>query len=120
MAYEKRDSKTLQARIEKFIQQGKDKHGKNAYDYSIARRDYINNRTPVRIKCKKCKGSKPFLVYPFAHTDKGDNQKGTCENCYVPKQTISDTRWKKTFPKESVNLKKKLKKSMGKNIVIQN
>jgi len=103
--YEKRESKSLNLRIAKFVQQGEDKHGIGSYDYSIARREYKNNRTPVHINCNSC-NHPPFKVYPFAHTDKGDNKKGTCPHCYVPKQGVKETRWDPNLPerrKEFVN-----------------
>lgn len=88
----KREQKTLKARKEKFIQLGKAKHGNDRYSYSQASIEYINNRTPVHIICNKCKGE-PFLVYPFAHTDKGDNKKGTCPHCYMTNLNVKETRW---------------------------
>ena len=87
-----REKKTLPKRIATFIRKGKEKYGEDAYDYSLVPEQYINNRIPVLIKCNQCK-NKPFPVYPFAHTSKGDNQKGTCSHCYVPKQTVQETRW---------------------------
>lgn len=97
MKYEKREQKTLQSRIERFIELGKEKHGENRYDYSLAREEYINNHTPVPLICIDCVcvdcKDKPFLVYPFAHTDKGDNKKGTCKYCYVSKLNVQETRW---------------------------
>jgi hypothetical protein len=110
-----REEKTLQARIERFITLGKEKHGEDAYDYSLAQTQYIRNRTPVELICKRCVGSKPFWVYPFAHTDKGDNEKGTCTNCYVPKQTISDTRWKPNLMQRISEFKETVEKKYGKN-----
>ncbi len=92
MDYKKRDNKTLNRRFKNFVQQGEKKYGKGRYDYSLAEKEYKNNRTPVHLKCTRCK-KKPFLVYPFAHTSPGDNEKGTCPNCYVPKQTVQETRW---------------------------
>ena len=68
---------------------------------SRARIEYVNNRTPVHIICNKCK-SEPFLVYPFAHTDQGDNQKGTCPHCYVTNLNIKETRWDPNL-KERIN-----------------
>ena len=86
------NKKHLRARIEKFVQLGKAKHGNDRYGYIPGKNEYINNRTPVHLICNKCK-SEPFLVYPFAHTDKGDNQKGTCPHCYITKLSIKETRW---------------------------
>jgi hypothetical protein len=88
----KRELKTLKARKERFIQLGKAKHGNDRYGYSQASIEYINNRTPVHIICNKCK-IEPFLVYPFAHTDKGDNRKGTCPHCYKTNLNVKETRW---------------------------
>lgn len=97
MDYKKRDQKSLMKRIEKFVQLGKKKYGENRYDYSIATKEYKNNRTTVHLICNKCKGD-PFPVIPFMHTFHGDNDKGTCPNCYVPKQTVQETRWDPNLP----------------------
>lgn len=97
MDYNKRDNKTLNRRIENFVQLGEKKYGKDTYDYSLAKKEYKNNRTPVHLKCTRCK-KKPFLVYPFAHTSPGDNEKGTCPNCYIPKQGVQETRWDPNLP----------------------
>ena len=98
MSLSKREENTLKRRIADFILQGKAKYGENAYDYSMVHEEYVNNRTPVHIKCKRCDND-PFPVYPFAHISKGDNQKGTCQHCYVPKQTVQETRWDPNLPK---------------------
>lgn len=90
--YKERERKSLKRRIARFVQLGQEKYGKERYNYSIAKKEYTNNRTPVHLICNKCK-EEPFLVYPFAHTSAGDNEKGTCPNCYVPKQTVQETRW---------------------------
>ena len=101
--YEARESKTLTQRIEKFVQSGEEKYGKGTYDYSLAKTEYSNNRTPVHLICNNPKCNKnTFKVYPFAHTCKGDNQKGTCPNCYVQTQTVQQTRW-------DPNLKERIK-----------
>jgi len=94
--YEERERKSLKRRIEKFVQLGKEKYG-DQYDYSIAEKEYSNNRIPVHLICNKCKGE-PFPVIPFAHTSKGDNEKGTCTHCYVPKQGVQETRWDPNLP----------------------
>lgn len=112
MNCKKREKKTLQARIEKFIKLGKAKHGNNRYDYSLAKKAYINNRTPVPIICNKCKGG-PFLVYPFAHTDQRDNQKGTCTKCYVTKLNIKKTRWEPNLKMRIKAFKKRVFKKYG-------
>ena len=95
--YEKRENKSLKRRIEKFVQRGEEKYGKVTYDYSIAKKEYSNNRTPVHLICNTCKDKRgkdyTFLVYPFAHTYYGDNDKGTCPICYEQKQTVQETRW---------------------------
>ncbi len=96
--YEGRERKSLNRRIENFVQLGEKKYGKGTYDYSLAKKEYSNNRTPVHLICNKCKGD-PFLVFPFAHTYHGDNQKGTCPECYVPKETVQETRWDPNLPK---------------------
>lgn len=96
MKFKSRDKKTLQKRIDNFIYLGKKKHGSNRYDYSAVHYEYKNNRTPVHIKCNMC-DNLPFKVYPFVHTNKGDNQKGTCPHCYVPKKTVQETRWNKNI-----------------------
>jgi len=96
--YEERENKSLKRRIEKFVQLGEKKYGKGTYDYSLAKKEYSNNRTPVQLICNKCEGD-PFLVFPFAHTYHGDNQKGTCPECYVPKETIQESRWDPNLPK---------------------
>jgi len=113
MAYEKREKRTLPLRIAKFIRQGKAKHGKNTYDYSLVSEKYINNRTPVHIKCNRC-DNKPFLVYPFAHTSKGDNQKGTCTECYVPKETVQETRWDPNLTQRISEFKERVEEKYGK------
>ena len=92
MDYKKRDQKTLPARKEQFVRDGKAKHGEDTYDYSLAIQAYTNNRTPVPLICNKCKGE-PFLVIPFRHTEKGDNKRGSCPNCYVPDNKIQESRW---------------------------
>ena len=97
MNCKKRDAKTLPKRIADFIQKGKAKHGEDTYDYSRVFGQYKNNRIPVEIKCNQCDDDF-FPVYPFAHTDKKDNQKGTCTNCYVPNQTVQETRWDPNLP----------------------
>ncbi len=97
MNCEKRERKTLEARTEKFIQLGKTKHGNDCYDYSIAGVEYVNNRTKVHLICNRCKGE-PFLVYPFRHTSKGNNEQGSCSNCYVQKRTVQETRWDPNLP----------------------
>ncbi len=92
MDCKKRDNKTLNRRFKNFVQQGEKKYGKGRYDYSQAEKEYKNNRTPVHLICNHCEYP-PFKVYPFAHTSPGDNEKGTCPNCYVPKQGVQETRW---------------------------
>ncbi len=96
MDCKKRDQKTLSKRIGKFIRLDKEKHGINHYDYSLAREEYSNNRTPVHLKCNKCENP-PFKVYPFAHTNKGENEKGTCPHCYIPKLSVQEMRWDKNI-----------------------
>lgn len=108
----KREQKTLKARKERFIQLGKAKHGDDRYGYSLARKEYVNNRTPVHIICNQCNG-KPFLVYPFAHIDKGNNDKGTCQNCYVPRKTVQETRWDPNLKKRIKDFKKRILKKYG-------
>lgn len=119
MPHEEREKRTLPKRIAEFIKKGKTKHGEDTYDYSLVPEEYINNRTPVHIKCNRC-NSESFLVYPFAHTCKGDNQKGTCENCYIPKQTISDTRWNPNLPRRISKFKKRIEKKYGKSYCYPN
>ena len=92
MNYDEREKKTLKKRFAQFVKLGKEKYGEHTYDYSLAEKQYKNNRTPVELKCNRC-NSAPYTVLPFVHTYKGINDKGTCPNCYVPKKTIGDTRW---------------------------
>lgn len=73
------------------------KHGNDHYDYSIAKEEYTNNRMPVHLRCNQCNGE-PFLVYQFAHTFHGDNQRGGCSNCYKLKVTVEETRWDPNLP----------------------
>ena len=113
MHCEEREKKTLEARIEKFIQKGEAKYGENTYDYSQVWGEYKNNRTPVHIKCNRC-NNKPFPVYPFAHTSQGDNQKGTCPACYVPKETVQETRWDPNLPQRIREFKERIKEKYGK------
>ena len=114
MDYKERETKSLRRRIMLFITKGKSKHGEDTYDYSLVHEQYINNRTPVEIKCTRC-NSDFFKVYPFAHTDKKDNQKGTCTKCYVPKKTISDTRWDPNLPKRIKDFKQSVEDKYGKH-----
>ena len=109
MKFEKREQKTLQRRIERFIELGKEKHGNDRYDYSMAREEYTNNRIPVHLRCNQCNGE-PFLVYPFMHTNKGDNQKGTCQDCYVPQVTVQETRWDPNLPERIKDFRDKMSK----------
>lgn len=109
MKFEKREKKTLNARIKRFIQLGKEKHGEDRYDYSMAQEEYTNNRTPVHIKCNKC-NNEPFLVYPFRHTSKGDNEQGCCSNCYVQKVTVQETRWDPNLPERIKDFRNKMEK----------
>ena len=115
MPLAQREKKTLTHRAAIFIQQGEDKYGEGTYDYSLVPDQYKNNRTPVMIKCNRCDGE-PFLVYPFAHTSKGDNQKGTCENCYVPKQTVQETRWDPNLPERIEEFTKQVEKKYPKGM----
>ena len=107
MAYEERERKSLNRRTEKFIQKSKEKYGNGTYDYSLAKKEYKNNRTPVHLICNRCENS-PFLVYPFAHTFHGINDKGTCPHCYVPKNTVQETRWNPNLPKRIKSFKNKM------------
>lgn len=100
MNCEEREKKTLETRIERFIQLGKAKHGDNRYDYSIAKGEYKNNRTKVHLICNRC-NAEPFLVYPFRHTSKGDNKQGCCSHCYVQKRTVQETRWDPNLPERT-------------------
>lgn len=109
MHFEKREKKTLETRIQKFIYLGKEKHGQDRYDYSMAEAEYANNRIRVHLICKKC-NSEPFLVYPFRHTSKGDNEQGCCSNCYVPKVTVQETRWNPNLPERIKDFRDKMKK----------
>lgn len=110
MDYKKRDQKTLPKRIEAFVKKGKLKHGENTYDYSLTKKAYKNNRTPVPLICnnKQCKGEKPFYVIPSRHTEKGDNKRGSCPNCYVPKLNIQETRWNPNRLKRATELRDEL------------
>ncbi|NOR56590.1 MAG: hypothetical protein GQ531_10355 [Sulfurovum sp.] len=119
MAFEERERKSLKLRTEKFIKLGKEKHGRNRYDYSLARLEYKNNRIPVHLICNKCKGE-PFLVYPFAHTCSGDNEKGTCPNCYVPKQTVQETRWNPNLPERRDNFVSMVNKKYKDSLLLPN
>lgn len=92
MNCEEREKKTLDARIEKFVKLGQDKYGKGAYDYSLAEKEYVNNRTPVHLICNRC-SNPPFTVYPFMHTSKGENNYGSCQHCNVPDNKIQEKRW---------------------------
>lgn len=109
MNLQKREQKTLQRRIERFIQLGKEKHGNDRYDYSMAKEEYTNNRTPIHLRCNKC-NSEPFLVYPFAHTFHGKNERGGCSNCYVPKKTVKETRWDPNLPERIKDFRNKMNK----------
>jgi Zn finger protein HypA/HybF involved in hydrogenase expression len=115
MQLTQREKKTLTVRIEKFIRLGQEKHGEDTYDYTLVPNEYKNNRTPVHIKCTKC-DNPPFKVYPFAHTDKGDNQKGTCPHCYVPKQTVQETRWDPNLPERVKEFTKQVEKKYPKGM----
>jgi Zn finger protein HypA/HybF involved in hydrogenase expression len=99
--YEKREKKSLQRRIEKFVQLGEEKYGKGTYDYSLAKKEYSTNRIPVHLICNSCKDKKgkdyTFPVYPSAHTYHGDNDKGTCPVCYEQKLNVQETRWNKNI-----------------------
>ncbi len=96
MDYKKRDRKTLTKRINNFVRQGEEKYGVGRYDYSLARKVYKNNRIPVPLLCNVCKSKgfvEPFMVIPSRHTERGDNQRGSCPNCYVNKISIQESRW---------------------------
>jgi len=112
MDYKKRDQKTLQKRIEAFVKKGKLKYGEDAYDYSLAIKVYKNNRIPVPLICKnkQCEGNEPFYVIPSRHTEKGDNQRGSCPNCYVPKHNIQETRWNPNRLKRATALRDEMVK----------
>ena len=109
--YEQREAKSLKKRKEKFADLGRIKYG-DQYDYSMALTEYTNNKTPVHLICNKCEGE-PFLVIPFAHTYHGDNQKGTCPECYVPKETVQETRWDPNLPKRIKEFKVIVNKKYG-------
>jgi len=111
--YAKREARSLNKRKAKFIEQGKAKYG-DQYDYTMAEKEYTNNRTPVHLICNRCKDD-PFLVFPFAHTSSGDNQKGTCQNCYIPKQTVQETRWNPNLPERIKEFESKMIQKHGKN-----
>ncbi len=92
MDCQKREQKTLNKRKDAFISKGQEKYGSERYDYSMVDEEYVNNRIPVHLICNNCHGE-PFLVIPSRHTEKGDNQRGSCPNCYEPKETVQETRW---------------------------
>ena len=60
-------SKTLNSRIENFLQQSK-KLFNNLYDYKYVKEDYIDNNTKVRIICNSC--GKIFEMRPRTHISK--------------------------------------------------
>lgn len=110
--YEAREFASLNERRERFVKLGIEKHG-NRYDYSMAIKEYKNNRTPVHLICNKCE-SEPFKVYPFAHTDKGENQKGTCQDCYITNLDVQKTRWDPNLPKRIKDFRAQMIKKHGK------
>ena len=116
MDYRKRDKKTLTQRINAFISQGEKKYGVGRYDYSLAKKAYTNNRTTIPLICNVCKSKgfvEPFMVLPFRHTEKGDNQRGSCQKCYVPQNKIQETRWNPNRLERAYELKKMLDKRHG-------
>ena len=112
--YEEREKKSIKRRIEKFVQLGEEKYGKGTYDYSLAEKEYVNNRTPVSLICNRCDND-PFLVFPFAHTFHGVNDKGTCPHCYVPVKTVQETRWDPNLPERIQDFRDKMLQRHGKN-----
>ena len=48
------------------------------------------------------------------HTYHGDNQKGTCTECYVPKETVQATRWDPNLTKRISDFKERVKEKYGK------
>lgn len=64
---------------EEFIQQVKDKHGENTYEFSETK--YVNSDTKVKIYCYKCNGY--FLTMP---TDILSGKR--CGNCYRLKRKL--------------------------------
>jgi len=107
-----KNSRSKEARVAKFIKMGEAKYGKGTYDYSMAAIEYKTNRIQIHLKCNRC-DSKPFLVYPFRHTQKGDNQRGTCQKCYVPENNISENRWIPNLPQRIKAFKKKAHAKFG-------
>ena len=68
MNYNKREQQTLEAQIENFVQLGKKKCGKDRYDYSIARKEYTNNRIPVHLICNNgCFPCVHHIFYIFSN-----------------------------------------------------
>ena len=114
MAFEEREKKSLKLRMEKFVKLGEDKYVKGTYDYSLAKEEYKNNRTPVNIICNRCDND-PFLVYPFVHTFHGVNDKGTCPHCYVPVKTVQETRWNPNLPERIQDFRNKMFLRHGEN-----
>ena len=92
MNFKEREKKTLNKRKDAFISKGQKKYGSERYDYSLVDEEYVNNRIPVHLICNNCHGE-PFLVIPSRHTEKGDNQRGSCPNCYKLNITVQETRW---------------------------
>ena len=114
MAFEEREKKSLKRRIEKFVKLGEDKYGKGTYDYSLAKKEYVKNRIPVHLICNRCNND-PFLVYPFAHTSHGANNKGTCPHCYIPAKTVQETRWDPNLPERIQDFRDKMFKRHQEN-----
>jgi len=53
------------------------------------------------------------MVLPFRHTEKGDNQRGSCQKCYVPQNNIQETRWNPNRLKRALELKNMLHQRHG-------
>jgi hypothetical protein len=75
--------KTLRKSIEEFVQEANKIHN-NRYDYSMT--DYVNNYTPVKVKCIK---HGEFEIKPISHTV---YQRG-CPLCYPGNRSWVESEW---------------------------
>ncbi len=90
----KRSAKDLQKRFEHFKNLAEKKHGVGRYDYLLTQKDYVNNRSYVRITCNQC--NQVFKTLPQAHTSKSKTLHGACPDCHIPSMKIEELihfRW---------------------------
>jgi predicted GIY-YIG superfamily endonuclease/Zn finger protein HypA/HybF involved in hydrogenase expression len=115
--YKKRSAKTLGKRLAHFIQLAELKHGKDKYDYTLARKDYVNTRSYVRIGCNQC--GKVFKTLPQAHTSKKRDLHGACPNCHIPSVDVaklSTIRWRSNKQERIETFRKKIRARHGDRI----